>query len=392
MKNNMKKSIIVWMILLTCSGTISSRPKYYIWMAESEMRRNPESWMVDFSTRLTWNYCHGLELGAFLDVWGKTGNRKYFDYVLSYADSIVNNDGSIKTYRPEEYSLDRLNTGKILFPIYQQTKNEKYRLALNLLRKQVEKHPKTLIGVFWHKKIYPHQVWLDGIYMGCPFLAEYAATFDEPELFDLVAHQIIETYRVTKDINTGLLFHGWDESREQRWSDPVTGHSPNFWSRAIGWYMMALVDVLDYFPANHPKRGDIIRILNDLSDALEKYRDPATGMWYQVTDKIGAKGNYLESSGSAMFIYTWIKGSQKGYLPPSFGKKALKAYKQFVKQFVKKNSDGTISITNACEVAGLGGEKEYRDGSYAYYISTPRRDNDPKAVAPFIKMSVLLNK
>jgi unsaturated rhamnogalacturonyl hydrolase len=161
-------------------------------------------------------------IGSDIGCWNKTGNRKYFDYVLSYADSIVNNDGSIKTYRPEEYSLDRLNTGKILFPIYQQTKNEKYRLALNLLRKQVEKHPKTLIGVFWHKKIYPHQVWLDGIYMGCPFLAEYAATFDEPELFDLVAHQIIETYRVTKDINTGLLFHGWDESREQRWSDPVT--------------------------------------------------------------------------------------------------------------------------------------------------------------------------
>jgi unsaturated rhamnogalacturonyl hydrolase len=361
-------------------------------MTESEMKRNPESWMVDFSTRLTWNYCHGFELGAFLDVWEKTGNQKYFDYVLSYADSIVNEDGSIKTYRPEEYSLDRLNTGKILFPIYRQTKDEKYRLALNLLRSQVEKHPKTSIGVFWHKKIYPYQVWLDGIYMGCPFLAQYAATFNEPELFDLVAQQIIETERVTKDIKTGLLFHGWDESRQQRWSDPITGHSPNFWSRAIGWYMMALVDVLDYFPESHPKRGDIIRILNDLSVALEKYRDPATGMWYQVTDKIGAEGNYLESSGSAMFIYTWIKGSQKGYLPPSFSKKARKAYQQFVKQFVKKNSDGTISITNVCEVAGLGGEKEYRDGSYAYYISTPRRDNDPKAVAPFIKMSVLLDK
>ena len=388
----MKKSIIVWMILLTCSGTISSRPKYYIWMAESEMRRNPESWMVDFSTRLTWNYCHGLELGAFLDVWGKTGNQKYFDYVLSYADSIVNNDGSIKTYRPEEYSLDRLNTGKILFPIYQQTKNEKYRLALNLLRKQVEKHPKTLIGVFWHKKIYPHQVWLDGIYMGCPFLAEYAATFDEPELFDLVAHQIIETYRVTKDINTGLLFHGWDESRQQRWADPETGRSPNFWSRAIGWYMMALVDVLDFMPENHPRRTEIIRILNDISTTIEKYRDPATGMWYQVTDKVGAEGNYLESSGSAMFIYTWVKGAQNGFLPKVYEEKGRAAYDQYVKRFVKENPDGTITVTDACEVAGLGGEKEYRDGSYAYYISTPRRDNDPKAVAPFIKVSILLDK
>ena len=382
------------MVVLTFSISVCTQSvdPYYVRMADSEMQRNPESWMVDFSKELKWNYCHGLELGAILDVWNKTGNRKYFDYVLSYADSIVNNDGSIKTYRPEEYSLDRLNTGKILFPIYQQTKNEKYRLALNLLRKQVEKHPKTLIGVFWHKKIYPHQVWLDGIYMGCPFLAEYAATFDEPELFDLVAHQIIETERVTKDSNTGLLFHGWDESRQQRWADPETGRSPNFWSRAIGWYMMALVDVLDFMPENHPRRTEIIRILNDISVTIEKYRDPATGMWYQVTDKVGAEGNYLESSGSAMFIYTWVKGAQNGFLPKVFEEKGRAAYDQYVKRFVKENPDGTITVTDACEVAGLGGEKEYRDGSYAYYISTPRRDNDPKAVAPFIKVSVLLDK
>jgi unsaturated rhamnogalacturonyl hydrolase len=388
------RKIGIFMVVLTFSISVCTQSvdPYYVRMADSEMQRNPESWMVDFSKELKWNYCHGLELGAILDVWNKTGNRKYFDYVLSYADSIVNNDGSIKTYRPEEYSLDRLNTGKILFPIYQQTKNEKYRLALNLLRKQVEKHPKTLIGVFWHKKIYPHQVWLDGIYMGCPFLAEYAAMFDERQLFDLIAHQIIETERVTKDSNTGLLFHGWDESRQQRWADPETGRSPNFWSRAIGWYMMALVDVLDFMPENHPRRTEIIRILNDISVTIEKYRDPATGMWYQVTDKVGAEGNYLESSGSAMFIYTWVKGAQNGFLPKVFEEKGRAAYDQYVKRFVKENPDGTITVTDACEVAGLGGEKEYRDGSYAYYISTPRRDNDPKAVAPFIKVSVLLDK
>ena len=160
----------------------------------------------------------------------------------------------------------------------------------------------------------------------------------------------------------------------------------------MGWYMMALVDVLDYLPANHPKRAEIIRILNDLSVSLEKFRDPKTGMWYQVTDKGGKEGNYLESSGSVMFIYTWVKGAQKGYLPKSFLVKGKKAYKQFVKKFIKTNPDGTISVTDVCSVAGLGGEPRYRDGSYEYYISEPIRDNDAKAVGPFIMLSVILNK
>ncbi len=388
----MKKSILVWIILFACVIPISSHPKYYIWMTESEMQRNPESWMVDFSKELKWNYCHGLELGAILDVWNKTGNRRYFDYAESYADSVVNEDGTIKTYRLEEYNIDRLNSGKMLFPIYEETKDEKYRLAMALLRSQMNTHPRTSNGLFWHKKIYPHQVWLDGIYMGCPFLAQYGATFGEPRLFDEVAHQIIGTEKATKDKKTGLLYHGWDERWQQRWADPETGRSPNFWSRAIGWYMMALVDVLDFMPENHPRRTEIIRILNDISTTIEKYRDPATGMWYQVTDKVGAEGNYLESSGSAMFIYTWVKGAQNGFLPKVFEEKGRAAYDQYVKRFVKENPDGTITVTDACEVAGLGGEKEYRDGSYAYYISTPRRDNDPKAVAPFIKVSILLDK
>ena len=388
------RKIGIFMVVLTfsISACTQSADPYYVRMADSEMQRNPESWMVDFSKELKWNYCHGLELGAILDVWKKTNDRKYFDYAESYADSVVNEDGTIKTYRLEEYNIDRLNSGKMLFPIYEETKDEKYRLAMALLRSQMNTHPRTSNGLFWHKKIYPHQVWLDGIYMGCPFLAQYGATFGEPRLFDEVAHQIIGTEKVTKDEKTGLLYHGWDESRQQRWADPETGRSPNFWSRAIGWYMMALVDVLDFMPENHPRRTEIIRILNDISTTIEKYRDPATGMWYQVTDKVGAEGNYLESSGSAMFIYTWVKGAQNGFLPKVFEEKGRAAYDQNVKRFVKENPDGTITVTDACEVAGLGGEKEYRDGSYAYYISTPRRDNDPKAVAPFIKVSILLDK
>lgn len=361
-------------------------------MANSEMKRNPKSWMVDFSEKPVWNYTQGLELLAMLKVYDKTHDKKYFDYAESYADTMVNNDGSIKTYVLEKYNLDMLNAGKILFPLYQITKKEKYKQALELLKAQINEQPRVSNGGFWHKKIYPHQVWLDGIYMAMPFLAQYGKEFNQPALFDDITSQIINAEKDLKDKKTGLLYHGWDESREQRWSDPVTGRSSNFWSRSIGWYMMALVDILDYLPQDHPKRVEIIEILNKLSATLVKFQDKKTGMWYQVTDKEGEEGNYLESSGSAMFIYTWVKGAQKGYLPKVFLKKAKKAYNQYIKQFVKKNPDGTISVTNVCSVAGLGGSPRYRDGSYLYYISEPKRDNDTKAVGPFIMMSLLLNK
>ena len=389
----MKKIIVISVFiagLITLSGC--AEKKMFVRMADSEMKRNPQSWMVDFSKDLKWNYCHGLELEAIYDVYRKSGDKKYYNYALSYADTVINSDGTIKSYKLEEYNIDRLNSGKMLFPIYAETKDEKYRLAMSLLKSQMDTHPRISNGGFWHKKIYPNQVWLDGLYMAGPFLAEYGATFNTPELFDEVALQLTTAYEDLLDEKTGLLYHGWDESRQQRWADPVTGRSPNFWSRSIGWYMMALVDVLDFMPENHPKRNEIIDILNKISAAVEKYRDPSSGMWFQVTDKGDKAGNYLESSGSAMFIYTWVKGAQKGYLPNDYLDKGRKAYDQFVKQFLKNNEDGTISITDACSVAGLGGEKNYRDGSFEYYISEPKRDNDPKVVAPFIWTSIMLNK
>jgi unsaturated rhamnogalacturonyl hydrolase len=388
----MRKFYLLLIFTLTCISLTSKESKYYLLMADSEMKRNPESWMLDFSKKLKWDYCNGLELQAFLKVWEKTGDEKYFQYAKSYADTIIDENGRIKGYKLEEYNLDRINSGKILFPLYERTKNEKYKKAIELLRSQINTHPRTSEGGFWHKKIYPHQMWLDGIYMASPFLAEYAYRFNEPELFDEVALQVLLVAKHCYDPATGLYYHGWDESRQQKWADPVKGTSPNFWSRSMGWYAMAIVDVLDFLPENHPKRPEIIKVLTNLCYSLDKYRDPKTGMWFQVTDKINEKGNYVESSGSAMFIYTWVKGAQKGYLPNEFLKKGKKAYKQFVKTFIVENSDGTISLKNACAVAGLGGEKNYRDGSYEYYISEPIRDNDPKAVAPFIMVSVLLNK
>jgi Predicted unsaturated glucuronyl hydrolase involved in regulation of bacterial surface properties, and related proteins len=254
-------------------------------------------------------------------------------------------------------------------------------------------HPRTVEGGFWHKQVYPHQMWLDGIYMASPFLAEYAKIFNEPELFDDVANQILLIAQKTYDSQTGLYYHGWDESREQSWSNPETGQSPNFWSRSIGWYAMAIVDVLEFFPENHPRRNEIINVLAHLSQSLEKFRDPETGMWYQVTDKIDKEGNYLESTGSIMFIYSWIKGARNGWLDKSYLKKGEEAYGQFLKRFVKTDEEGVMSITDCCAVAGLGGQPNaYRDGSYKYYISEPIRNNDPKSTGPFILVSLLLDK
>lgn len=389
----MKKSKLLAIALsLVTLMSATAKDKNYQRMADSEMKRNPEGWMLDFSKAPKWNYCHGLELESILDVWEKTGDSKYFDYAYGFADLMVDEDGNILTYKPLEYNIDRVNSGKMLYPIYEKTKEERFKKAIDLMRDQMRTHPRTSEGSFWHKKIYPHQVWLDGLYMACPFLGEYAVTFDEPELHDDIVLQLVDVHKNLFDPATGLYYHGWDESRQQRWSNPETGLSPNFWSRSIGWYMMALVDVLDYLPEDHAQRAEIISILQNLASSIEKYRDPETGMWYQVTDQLGREGNYVESSGSAMFIYSWVKGAQKGYLDKSYGKKGKKAYDQFVKRFLKNEADGTISITDGCAVAGLGGEKNYRDGSYDYYINEPIRDNDPKAVSPFIMVSVLLDK
>lgn len=392
-----KKTSLLLLVListfLSCNGEKEApADPYYKRMADSEMKRYPESWMVDFSDKIKWNYTHGLELQSIIQVSEKTGDEKYFNYAENYADTMVNEDGSIKTYRLDRYNIDHINPGKMLFPVYKRTGNPKYLKALQLLRSQMKTHPRISNGGYWHKQIYPHQVWLDGLYMAGPFLAEYGKTFDEPALFDEVALQLTTAWEDLIDEETGLLYHGWDESREQRWADPVTGKSPHFWSRSIGWYMMALVDVLDFMPEDHPKRGHIIDLLNNISTTIDRYRDSETGMWYQVTNLPDREGNYLESSGSIMFIYTWVKGAQKGYLPEEFAEKGATAYDQFLKQFIRENGDGTISVTNVCSVAGLGGEKVYRDGSFEYYISEPVRDDDPKAVGPFIMTSILLER
>jgi len=324
-------------------------------------------------------------------VYDCTRDRRYFEYVKAYYDHHVDSSGQIPEYRLSEYNIDRINPGKPLFRLYRETGDERYLKAIHLLRSQMKTHPRTSEGGFWHKAIYPHQMWLDGIYMASPFLAEYAATFNEPDLFDDVANQVLLMEKRARDPKTGLLHHGWDESRSQRWADPETGLSPHFWGRSMGWYAMALVDILDFFPAGHPKQPELLAVLNRLAEAVVSVQDGATGLWYQVMDMGGREGNYTESSASSMLVYALAKAAGKGYLPPSYMEAARRGYQGILDHFIEVDADGLVNIHRACAVAGLGGDP-YRDGSYEYYIKERIRSNDPKAVGPFILASLQMEK
>jgi unsaturated rhamnogalacturonyl hydrolase len=234
-------------------------------------------------------------------------------------------------------------------------------------------------------------MWLDGIYMGSPFLVQYAKEFNQPGWFDTVAHQVKLIAEKTLDEETGLLYHAWDESREQKWSDPETGQSPHFWSRATGWFIMALVDMLDFFPEDHPDRDSIIAILNRTCEALLKVRDPESGTWYQVLAHGGREGNYLEGSGTAMYTYTFAKGAKKGYLDEKYLEIAGEVFDDMVEQFIITDEDGMISMVDICGGCGLGGNP-YRDGSYEYYITERIVKNDSKGVAPFILAAIELDR
>ncbi len=383
----------IFAVALLCASQVFAQGKvldtlpWSVRMAESEMIRCPQAWQLDFQPKLKWDYCHGLELGAILDVYDSYGDKKFFNYALSYADTMTHEDGSIETYKPTELSLDRINTGKFYFRIYEQTKNEKYKKALDLLRTQFDSQPRTEEGGFWHKKVYPHQMWLDGIYMGSPFYAEYAFRNNRPQDYADVIKQFVVIARHTYDPVNGLYRHAWDESREQKWADKKTGQSAHCWGRAMGWYAMALVDALDFIPKHEAGRDSMLNILNNVAAQIKNYQDKKSGLWYQVIDKSGDKGNYLESSCSTMFVYTLFKAIRMGYIDKSYLQVAEKGYKGILRNFIEVDKQGLVSITRACAVAGLGGTP-YRSGDYDYYINEKIRANDPKAVGPFILASL----
>ncbi len=337
-----------------------------------------------------WNYESGMVLKGIEQVWLDTRDKKYLTYIESNIRPFVQPDGSIRTYNLQDYNLDQINTGKLFFRLYEETADERYRQAILILMEQIKAQPRTSEGGFWHKKIYPFQMWLDGIYMASPFYSQYADRFDEPAGFDDVAHQILLIERHTHDPRTGLFYHGWDESRMQRWSHPQTGSSPNFWGRAMGWYAMALVDVLDFLPSSHRARDRIMTILDRMISSLLLVQDSAAGLWYQVLDRGKAEGNYFEASASCMFVYAMAKGVRLGYLAPKYLEAARRGYAGILKHLIEVDH-GQVNLTRICRVAGLGGEQQ-RDGSYEYYLSEPVVDNDPKGVGAFLMASTEMER
>jgi unsaturated rhamnogalacturonyl hydrolase len=350
------------------------------WTCDTVMARSPM--LTD-----RWHYDVGLVLSGFEAVWRKTGDRRYLDYVKANVDGLVGDGGAIRGYEPRDYILDDVNMGKVLFALYAEAREpadrDRYRRALYTLRAQLAAQPRTADGGFWHKQIYPHQMWADGVYMASPFLARFAAVFGEPAALDDAVKQLLLAETHLRDAKTGLLRHGWDESKTERWADPATGRSPQLWGRGDGWYAMAVADVLAEMPANHPMREAVLGVMRRLAQAIADVQDRATGVWWQVLDAGGKPGNFKEASASAMFVYAIAKADNHGWLDAKqFGRVAAGGYAGILKQFVTGGLTG-VHVSGICKVAGLGGEP-YRDGSYGYYVGTEVVTDDPKGVGAFI--------
>ena len=371
--------------LVTFVGLSQNTP-YSVQMAESLMHTHQDSIQVKLGKPANWDYEQGLYLKALEWVYQRTGDAKYFTYIQKNINSFVSPSGDIRTYKASEFNSDNITTGRALLFLYQELNTEKYKKAADLLMKQISTQPRTKQGGFWHKDRYPDQMWLDGLYMLEPFYAEYGKITGQDYWSDIVMQfQLME--KGALDPKTGLLYHAYDHERKQPWANKSTGQSPNFWGRSMGWYMMGLVDVLDYMPTNHPKRSILINQLARLSAAILKIQDEKTGLWYQVPNFPGRKGNYFEASCANMFVYAIAKGMRKGYLPQNYTDKVSKAYGGILKNFITKDAQGYIHIEKTVSVGGLGGQP-YRDGSYEYYLSEPLKTDDLKGAGPFIMASL----
>ncbi|HWK03138.1 MAG TPA: glycoside hydrolase family 88 protein, partial [Puia sp.] len=330
-----------------------------------------------------WTYDESLVWRGLEGLWYNTGDARYFKYIQHWADRLVDKEGNIATYKQDDYNLDNILGGRILLLLYKVTNQEKYYKAATILRQQLKEQPRTSEGSFWHKKKYTRQVWLDGLYMAQPFYAEYAALFHEDTAFNDITRQFTTIERHARDPKTGLLYHGWDETRQEKWADKTSGLSSQFWGRAMGWYGMALVDALDYFPARHPGRAALVAILQRYAAAIQRVQTDSTGLWWDILDKPGAAGNYPEASASSMFVYTLAKGVRMGYLPASYLAAAKKGYEGIVNQFYITDAGGESALQGTVSVSGLGGDP-YRDGSYKYYIGEKVVTDDPKGLGAFL--------
>ena len=377
------KRIILFFFLGLCAQAGAQGSQQ---LAHTAMTLWKDSFTLEGDKVAKWRYDQGVVLKGIEGIWTATGAGKWFEYIRKSMDFYVGEDGSIRGYRPDEYNIDHINNGKLLLLLYRVTGREKYKKAADQLRAQLKTHPRTSEGGFWHKKIYPGQMWLDGLYMGQPFYAEYAALFGEDTAFADITRQFVLMEKYARDPVTGLLYHGWDESRQQQWANKTTGLSPNIWGRALGWFGMAMVDVLDHYPIDHPGRDSIIGILKRFAKAAVQVQDQKTGLWYDVPNKVQAAKNYPEASASSMLVYTLAKGVRKGYLPAAYLVHAKKGYDNIVKEFIRTEK-GQVNLHGTVAVSGLGGTP-YRDGSFEYYMSEPVIVNDPKGMGAFINAAV----
>ena len=357
----------------TCCSRAVAQTAMTIWKESFSLEGKPAKWSYD----------QGVILEGIAAVWKQTGDPQYFNYIQKSMDYYVTEDGQINSYKLDDYNIDNVKNGTSLLFLYRVTGKEKYWKAATLLREQLRNQPRTKEGGFWHKKIYPYQMWLDGLYMGEPFYAEYAMLAHEDSAYNDIANQFIWMEKHARDNATGLLYHGWDESKQMAWANKETGLSPHFWARAMGWYAMALVDALEYFPASHPKRQSLVDILNRTIVAFEKVQDKKTGLWWDIMDKPKEPKNYFEASASSMFVYAVAKGVRMGVVPDAKLSIAKKGYAGILKTFIK-NENGQTNLHGTVKVSGLGG-KPFRDGSIAYYLSEPVIVNDGKGVGAFIK-------
>jgi unsaturated rhamnogalacturonyl hydrolase len=384
-------SLISFAIMASCLSSAVPAPAQVQQRPWSERAANaaiarwPDGRFTPPGSRWIWNYELGTLLQGMDGVWLNTADPRYFNYIKSSVDQFVGKDGSISTYKPEENQLDNILLGRQLLLLYGVTQDARYAKAATLLYDQLVHQPRTPSGGFWHKQRYPNQMWLDGLYMAEPFYAEYASTFHHPEAFSDITHQFVLLNEHARDPKTGLLYHGWDESKRERWADKQTGRSSQFWARATGWQMMALVDTLSYYPKDDPGRKQLITQLEQEAAALARYQDKDTGLWYQVIDKPAEKGNYLESSASCMFVYALARGVREGYLPQRYLANAERGYKGILSHFIQAAGED-VSLTGTVKGAGLGGDP-YRDGTYAYYIGEKVITNDTKGVGSFLLAS-----
>jgi unsaturated rhamnogalacturonyl hydrolase len=372
--------LFVITLAFTCLPANAQQLPWSQRMANSTIQRWPNGHWTPPEAKWGWNYDLSVVLNGMDAIWYNIADPAYYQYLKDSVDQFIQPDGSISTYDPQLRSLDNIAMGRNVLLLYRVTHDARYYKAATILRQQLANQPRTPSGGFWHKKSYPDQMWLDGLYMAEPFYAEYAATFQEPQDFADITRQFVLIEKHTRDPKTGLLYHAWDESKTQRWANQVTGASPTFWGRSLGWYMMALVDTLPYYKEDDPGRAQLLAIFNQTAKAVALVQDKSTGLWYQVLDKPNGKGNYFESSAACMFTYAFAKGARLGYLPPSYFENAKRGWQGILAHFIEIDSSGAPTLTKTVQGMGLGS----KDGGYDYYVSVPTASNDPKGVGAFL--------